>query len=1199
MAGLMDIGKSGLQSYREALSVTGQNIANINTDGYKRREASLAEVNGASGGITELSSQLGLGVRVEDIRRSFDEFLLNKARNARSNASNIESYLDNISKMEDILLPGDSNIGNAIGQFFESLQEVSANPSDIGPRTMVMHSAEYLTSIFHQTAKLANEMQKGLQTQSEQAITEINYLTANLANINRNIISSGKNAQNALLDNRDALIDKISEYVNITVQLENNGAVNLTLGDTLNGPVIVTGNKSNDISVQSENNKLNFYVQKSASRILTSQITNGSLKGYSDAFLAIDETVKSLDNLAYKLIQDVNKIHQEGIDLESRPGKLFFHNVNFDVIPSLSNMGSGIATVEINDFSQVAPHEIIFNYDAHSNIWFARDKSDTLIASGRDSISLPGIKISFTGDPVSGDQIALHPMRGSSEAIALAITRPENVAAALPFQVSSKVDNAGDASLNVTAKDTYETPSNLADLYNVIPNGHSATGSSQFINDGAIALIPSDVENIDLMSLIQQSSIHFGMPETAISGVNTISITTQKGSNAPKTYTFDLTAYGTSINSSSSDSNFGWIDAQQIARLMNVGALKATNGVDAGEFTLSEIGGFASGANGNLNISLHTDAFNSGNSTFNNYPNISGLVSDRIDSASDIQVFTREGRHIAGTSFTGIENLITAENGFYGGAEYRDDYLNLNGDGSYMGVSVKTSTDFEDDLITVSNTNTGHVIKFDRINEIDNADGTFDGSRSTANNFNYTLSVDGYSAQIGEGDVDGNSPEAIAQATIKAFRSSAPIPSITGISNLISTTNFTITADQKTTLDNTGELKISYGGVDYYLSKDGNNYIVNGGRADKLSLGFDPANRTLTTTYPEMPENGTSVAINFEGQTYTLSMKGGEVVVSGGEPGRLIAQFDKNYRLQISANGGSISRSSIDIVDDATLANNLGMAKLFGLISNTSSPVTSYANDTGYTVPNFDITIDGDRLIVTKNENHLNDVITISKNVSTKIGNRITLKGLPREEFIVFITGSDDGNGPRARSISATYDRTLDVTSSLPRDLSINIVDADEGIFEIIDTTTNSSLATRTLDADGTASGLGYQFMFDGTFIKDDVYFISNNEGGVFDNRNIQRMLDLKVANKEQQGGFQDIFSRLVLGIGADIQSNKLNAEAALALKDASIEAEAMHSGVNLDTEASKLIEYQQAYQASARILQTAREIFQELLDMV
>lgn len=131
------------------------------------------------------------------------------------------------------------------------------------------------------------------------------------------------------------------------------------------------------------------------------------------------------------------------------------------------------------------------------------------------------------------------------------------------------------------------------------------------------------------------------------------------------------------------------------------------------------------------------------------------------------------------------------------------------------------------------------------------------------------------------------------------------------------------------------------------------------------------------------------------------------------------------------------------------------------------------------------------------------------------------------------------------------------------------------------------------------ASCLGYRFTFDGTILKDDAYFISNNDGGVFDNRNIQRMIDLKVRGKDQQGGFQEIFSNLVLGIGADIQSNKLNAEAASALKDASIEAEAMYTGVNLDTEASQLIEYQQAYQASARILQTAREIFRDLLEMI
>ena len=53
MPSLFDIAKSGVQSYRQALAVTGQNIANINTDGYKRREAGLTEVSSGQGGITQ------------------------------------------------------------------------------------------------------------------------------------------------------------------------------------------------------------------------------------------------------------------------------------------------------------------------------------------------------------------------------------------------------------------------------------------------------------------------------------------------------------------------------------------------------------------------------------------------------------------------------------------------------------------------------------------------------------------------------------------------------------------------------------------------------------------------------------------------------------------------------------------------------------------------------------------------------------------------------------------------------------------------------------------------------------------------------------------------------------------------------------------------------------------------------------------
>ena len=63
MSSLFDIGRSGLQSYRRS-SVTGQNIANVNTEGYKRREAELKEVSAGQGDIYSVSSNSGLGVRV-------------------------------------------------------------------------------------------------------------------------------------------------------------------------------------------------------------------------------------------------------------------------------------------------------------------------------------------------------------------------------------------------------------------------------------------------------------------------------------------------------------------------------------------------------------------------------------------------------------------------------------------------------------------------------------------------------------------------------------------------------------------------------------------------------------------------------------------------------------------------------------------------------------------------------------------------------------------------------------------------------------------------------------------------------------------------------------------------------------------------------------------------------------------------------
>ena len=102
MPSLFDIAKSGVQSYRQALAVTGQNIANINTDGYKRREAGLTEVSSGQGGITQIQDGTGLGVRVEDIKRSFDAYLLDRKRNSFSREETATNFLEKISELRSV-----------------------------------------------------------------------------------------------------------------------------------------------------------------------------------------------------------------------------------------------------------------------------------------------------------------------------------------------------------------------------------------------------------------------------------------------------------------------------------------------------------------------------------------------------------------------------------------------------------------------------------------------------------------------------------------------------------------------------------------------------------------------------------------------------------------------------------------------------------------------------------------------------------------------------------------------------------------------------------------------------------------------------------------------------------------------------------------------------------------------------------------
>ena len=149
MASLFEIGKTGVQAYRQSLSVTGQNIANINTDGYNKRDADVSEIAGVSGGVTNISDQTGLGVRVEKIRRSFNTFLADKTRSTTSDYSKLDYFVKNLNELENMLLPQDSDLGTFIGRFFSSLQDIASRPDDLSARTVAIENGKALANSFN------------------------------------------------------------------------------------------------------------------------------------------------------------------------------------------------------------------------------------------------------------------------------------------------------------------------------------------------------------------------------------------------------------------------------------------------------------------------------------------------------------------------------------------------------------------------------------------------------------------------------------------------------------------------------------------------------------------------------------------------------------------------------------------------------------------------------------------------------------------------------------------------------------------------------------------------------------------------------------------------------------------------------------------------------------------------------------------
>ena len=126
----------------------------------------------------------------------------------------------------------------------------------------------------------------------------------------------------------------------------------------------------------------------------------------------------------------------------------------------------------------------------------------------------------------------------------------------------------------------------------------------------------------------------------------------------------------------------------------------------------------------------------------------------------------------------------------------------------------------------------------------------------------------------------------------------------------------------------------------------------------------------------------------------------------------------------------------------------------------------------------------------------------------------------------------------------------------------------------------------------------GYQFEITGKPANGDVFTIEYNDNGISDNRNAELLAALGTQNTMNGGtqNFTEGYAGLVEDIGVKTRQSQLDKDASSTLLEQSQNQRQSVSGVNLDEEAGKLIQYQAAYNASSKVMSVAQDLFTTLL---
>lgn len=395
----LSISYKGLQAAQTSITTSAHNLSNINTEGYTKQSAELK----ADDSLRTFSSYgtIGAGVDVVGINQTRDSYYDQKYRNNMSNYGQYESKNNYMTQIEDYLNEFILNgFSKEYSNFFSAVNQLTITPSDESAKNQLINNAKSMSDYFNTLSTNLRNVQSDANNEIKDTVDHINTLAQNITSLNKQInqIEACYGDANDLRDQRNALVDNLSKYINISTNETPiaNGLTSFQI--TVNGQSLVNNYDYKTLEVVARTQKRNASDAEGLYDIQWSDddpfdIYSSSLGGQLKALVDIRdgcngeiESVATDADGSYKLDDDGNRVTETNPQASA--------NVNYKGIPYYQSQLNQF----IQTFSQAVNNIFKSGYVSDAKTEDAANKGIALFVVGDNSKTLTASTVSVNSE---------------------------------------------------------------------------------------------------------------------------------------------------------------------------------------------------------------------------------------------------------------------------------------------------------------------------------------------------------------------------------------------------------------------------------------------------------------------------------------------------------------------------------------------------------------------------------------------------------------------------------------------------------------------------------------------------------------------------------------------------------------------------------------------------------------------------------